>query len=147
MSFDRRKVWLVVALLAATALFVVGVTLERTRSHHEEATGTVASSEGGTEHAETEHSEGGSSGEASSTESNETVFGIDIESTLLMTVAVVLSLGPAALVWLRPEVPVLVALVVVGLLFTALDVVEVVRQTNESQAGLAVLASIVAFYT
>jgi hypothetical protein len=43
MYFDRLKVWLVVALLAATALFVVGVTLERTGSHHEEATGTVAS--------------------------------------------------------------------------------------------------------
>jgi hypothetical protein len=82
--------------------------------------------------------------EASSTDSNETVFGIDIESTLLVTVAVVLSLGLAALVWLRPEPPVLVALVVVGVLFTALDVVEVFHQTNESKAGLAILATIVA---
>ena len=82
---------------------------------------------------------------AHSQEEEEELFGIDLESTPLVVLAVVASLALAAAAWLRPRWALL--LVAVGaamLVFAALDVREVLHQIDENSTGLAVLAGLVA---
>jgi hypothetical protein len=124
-------------------LFAVGVAVE---SH--------ASGEKGAEHA-AEVGAAGEAGEAGGhTEiaashaegaTSESFFGIDYEATPFVALAVALSVGLAAGVWLRPDwAPWLAAVALAMLAFAALDVREVVHQLDESRGGLAILAGFVA---
>jgi hypothetical protein len=107
---------LVVLIVTATALFVVGVTLEPgggETGHHDEG-------------AEVAHAES-------------RPLGIDVEATPFVAVAAVASLALAAAGWLSPRRAALIA--VAMLAFAVLDAAEVFRQADR---GLAILAAVVA---
>jgi hypothetical protein len=150
---------LVACIVAATAALVVGVALERDARTHETLRTSgetapvrhAAQSGSGSEAGETgESSESGTvsgappRGERTREEPSERLLGVDPESTGVLAIAVVVSLALAALVW-RGAAPWLLALVaVVMAVFAALDIREVVHQIDESRAGLALLALLVA---
>lgn len=147
---DRLPVLAAALLVAATILFVVGTTIERSQASsgaHQE-TNTVERSAGeAAEHSEAEATEGEANaiGEASKEnpragESGEELFGINPESAGLTTVVALISLLLAALLVVRPSKGLLAAVAVVGLVFAALDAREVIHQANESNAGLLVMA-------
>ncbi len=115
-------------LLAATVLFVLGVALE---PHSEEARGEHAASEAGEAGPEPAGGE-------------ERVLGLDLESPLVVTVAVVASVGLALLAWSRPERRWLLAIAVVATAFAVVDVAEVLHQLDEDRMGLTLLAAAVA---
>ena len=127
-----RVRWLLSALLvAATALFVVGAAIE-SDSHAE----SVTSSESA------EHDEAAE--QAESAESSETVLGIDLESTPLVVVAVVISVALAAASWFTNRKLVLLVAALFAVAFAVLDIAEFAHQLEKSAAGLAVLAAIIA---
>ena len=148
----RARLPLVVAalLVAATILFVVGTTIERSQAtsrEHQEANPVEQSAREAAEHREAEATETeanttGEAGEeqASGGESGEELFGINPESAGLTAVVVLASLLLASLLVVRPGKGLLVAVAVVGLVFAALDAREAIHQANESNAGLLVLA-------
>ena len=150
----RLRVVLVALLVAATAAFVVGVSIERSQGeNHTEPTSAVVGEAG--ESGEVGHEEGAASGEeARANESGgshgeekgaETFLGIDYEAVPFIVLAAAFSLALAAAVWRRPASVPLLALVIVAMLaFTALDVREVVHQLDEGNGGLALLAGVVA---
>jgi len=138
-------------LIAATILFVVGTTMERSQIEtgaHREANTVERPAEEAGEHSEAEATEGeaqaakGTEQSASAGESGEQLFGINPESAGLTAVVAVLSLLLAALLVVRPGKGLLVTVVVVGLVFAALDAREVLHQANESNAGLLGMALI-----
>jgi len=149
---DRLPIVAAALLVAATILFVVGTTIERSQASTGEGQETTTverpAGEAG-EHNEAEATQGEATttaegtGEHSSTgESGKKLFGINPESAGLTTVVAVLSLLLAALLVVRPGKGLLVAVVVVGLVFAALDGREVLHQANETNTGLLVLALI-----
>jgi hypothetical protein len=130
-----RLRWTLVALLvASTALFTVGVVAER--SNHEPTSA----------HVEAAHEEGEATERTEQAETNETLFGIDLESTPLIVLAVILGLALAVLVatqfGTRPGVLTAIALVALG--WTVLDVGEIAHQLDESHTGIALIAIAVA---
>jgi hypothetical protein len=125
---SRSRAALPLVLLAATALFVLGVALE---PHTEEARGEHAESETGEEGTEPAGGE-------------EKVLGLDLESPLVVGIAVVASVGLALLAWSRPDRRWLVAIAVVAAGFALVDVAEVLHQLDEDRMGLALLAAAVA---
>ena len=135
---------LALLIVVATVLFVVGVSIEKgDEDEHAEPTGIeeaqvegVGKGEGEEAHAE-EVTEAG--------EEEESLLGINTESTGLIVLAVASSLLLAAAVWLRPKVGWLLGLVARAMVaFAALDVREAIHQADESESALAVLAVIVA---
>lgn len=150
----RLPVVLIALLVAATAAFVVGVTIERSRGEaHPEPASTVEGEAG--EAGEAGHKEGAESGEETRAEESpgahadeanaETFLGIDYEAVPFIVLAAAFSLALAAAVWLRPESVPLLALVVVAMVaFAALDAREVVHQLDEDNGGLALLAGVIA---
>lgn len=145
----RRPSRAIAALLAGAALlFVIGATLEAGEDTHagEPAAEATAHREPN-EAAETrgeavERVEGTESGAPEAGE--ERVLGIDVESPLLVTAAVVVSLLLAVLVWRRPDRRLLLVLAALAAAFAVLDVAEVIHQVDGDRAGLAVLAAIIA---
>jgi hypothetical protein len=140
---------LVALILASTAMFVVGVLLERHQTKHETVeTSAQREAEGGTasEAGESSDARAGNDSKGSAhVESSEKLLGVNPESTVLLAVAVVVSLLLAAAVWWRGGSPFVLGVVVVAMAaFAALDIREVVHQVNESRTGLAVLAAVVA---
>src|SRR5919107_4192514 len=149
---------LVVLIVAATAALVVGVALERGARTHEalRISGKAApvrhaaESGVGSEAGETgESTESGTvsgappRGERVREESSERLLGVDPESTVVLAIAIAVSLALAALVW-RGAAPWLLAIVaLVMVAFAALDVREVVHQIGESRTGLTLLALLV----
>ncbi len=94
---------------------------------------------------ETGHSEVGENPATHSAEvSSETLLGVNPEAPALVAVAVLLSLGFAALILTVRSRAIAVAIAATMLVFTALDIREVVHQVNESRTGLALLAAFVA---
>jgi hypothetical protein len=142
-----KRALLVALIVAATALFVVGTTIERNRGDEHPA--AEQSSESG-EQGEAAHSEEGEEGPASEPardegSESEEILGIDPESAGLVAVAAVASLLLAAAVWRSPDRKALLLLVAAAMLaFAALDIREVVHQVDENRGGLAVLAALVA---
>jgi hypothetical protein len=156
--------WTLVALLvASTALFAVGVIAERssTDTHPEPAATHAAESGSESGKPEDAHNESGESsatgsGEAGHKETSaesgaehaedERLLGIDVESTTLVILAVLAGLAFAALaasqIGLRRGF--LLAVVVIGVAWAALDVREVVHQLDESRTGVAAIAIAVA---
>jgi hypothetical protein len=159
MPRDAARRALVVLIVAATAVLVVGVALERHARTHEalrtsgEAAPVrhAAESGVGSEAGETgESTESGTvsgappRGERVHEESSERLLGVDPESTGVLLLAVAVSLLLAAAVW-RTGTPWLLVLVAVAMAaFAALDVREVVHQIGESRTGLTLLAALVA---
>jgi hypothetical protein len=139
-------------LVAATILFVVGTTIERSQANtatHQEANTVEQPAGEAAEHREAEATEGqanatteGTEQHRSAGESGEELLGINPESAGLTAVVAVLSLLLAALLVVRPGKGLLVTVVVVGPAFAALDAREVLHQANESNAGLLVMALI-----
>jgi hypothetical protein len=149
--------WLLPTLIVvATALFVIGVAIERNSGdvHAEEATPFVAEAQ----ESDTEHSEGeagpsedkdavaeAGSHDESEDSGEEELLGLDVESTPLVALAAAVSLALALAISLRPGwLPLLVLIVVAMALFAALDVREVFHQLDEDKTGLATLAALVA---
>lgn len=148
----RLPVMAAALLVAATILFVVGTTIERSQANtgaHQEANAVEQPAGEAAEHNEAEAAEGQANTAAegveqhrSTGESGEELLGINPESAGLTAVVAVVSLLLAALLVVRPGKGLLVTVVVVGLVFAALDVREVAHQANESNAGLLVMALI-----
>jgi hypothetical protein len=152
--------WLLPTLiLVATALFVTGVVIERNSEDKHADTGSPAAAasdesadEGGEADAEGEAAGGETDEHASEPATQESeeggedqLLGIDVESTPLVVLAALASIGLALAAWLRPNLAAVLALIAVVLVaFAALDVREVFHQLDEDKAGLAVLAALVA---
>lgn len=145
---------LVALLLVATVAFAIGAALEKSQHHTEAAVAAPVSSEttgegqsapavesGAGETAAQLQAETGGSGQTHS----EKLLGLDPEATALVVVAVSAPLLPAAAVWMRPDQTLLLLVVAAAMLvFAALDVREAVHQSDESNTGLLILASVIA---
>lgn len=120
---------------------------------------TESGGEGGTAHSEPSepapgetHAEGSATGEgesaaerASEGSTNEDLLGLDPESTPLVIAAIAGSLFLAFAVWMRPNAALLLVVVCLAMLFfAALDVREALHQSDESNGGLVIVASLVA---
>lgn len=127
------------AIVLATAGFALGIAVERAtvaEPHTETATHDEASEEG--------HEVGGGEAAPEAT-SDETVLGLNLESTPLVVAAVVGSLLLAGAVWVWPRSrPLLVVVALAMLAFAVLDIAEVAHQLDESRVGVATIAVIVA---
>ena len=145
---------LVGLIVVATALFVVGVAIERgsgEAGHHGAAVATPsgahdesAGEQAGREVAGAE-SKGEAAGSEAGGESELRPLGIDVEAWPFVVLAAVVSLALALGVWLRPGTRWLLALVAVAMLaFGVLDVREVFHQLDVDENGLAILAGGVA---
>jgi Flp pilus assembly protein TadB len=136
-----------VLLVAAAALLVVGILLERhtesgvehpivgatgeqQESHHESTEGT---------HAEPGTAPGNRGGEAA-----ERLTGISVESPAFVALGAIASVILAVAVWLRPNRPVVVIVVVFTAAALVLDVLEINHQIGADRIGLAALAGVIA---
>ena len=136
------------ALVVTAILFVIGTSIERSKSHNETA---AASS---TESASHTATESGASTEAgkdkatttshteSTTQHGEKLFGVDLESIPTIVLAAVTSVLLAMLVVWRRERAWLVVVVLFGLVFAVGDARELTHQLNEHRSGLAALAGV-----
>jgi hypothetical protein len=142
------RLLLAALMTAATALFVIGVSVERAQPDQHAGERAEQPRETGESHAET----GGEAEEArgstvtrDSHEEEPCILGIDPESTPLVVLATVGSLLLVAAVLRWPHAAALLALVALAMLaFAALDVREVIHQLDEDHAGVAILAAGVA---
>jgi hypothetical protein len=117
----QPRLLLVLLLVAATALFVVGVSVEKSSGDtHDESsaaatdqgsaaqTGDEHAGESGEERESGEPGEAGVAGEAGGGHAepaageDETLLGIDLEATGFVALAAAVSLALALAVWLRP---------------------------------------------
>jgi len=137
-----RLRWTLVALLVtSTALFAAGVIAERSDADtHAEPASVHTESVDQLEAAE--HREAGEE----QAETDETLFGIDVESTPLVVLAVIAGLALAAVVATRlgTRPGVLAAIAVAALAWAALDAREAFHQLDESHTDIAVVAIVVA---
>lgn len=140
--------WTLVALLvASTALFAVGASIERSDAdtHVEPAAAQNEAAEPERVHEDEgkAHSEP-ATGETES--EGEQVLGVDLESTPLIVLAVLAGLGLAALAASRfgRLGGVLLSIAAIALVWAILDVREVAHQLDESRDGLASIAMTVA---
>jgi hypothetical protein len=145
---SRLQLALATILPVATAVIAAGAIAERSDSHAEPA-GTQAheESEGATGEAGEETAGAGERRPAGDEAAHsEELLGVDTESAPLIALAVVAGLGLAAAAAssLGRRSGVLAAIVLVMLVWTALDVREVVHQLDESRTGIAVAAIIAA---
>lgn len=136
-----RVRWLIGALLlAASALFAIGIATEGGR--HDENVGAVESSahNEATEHNEaTVHNE-----QTEATESGETVLGINVESTPLVVLAVLASVVLAVATWRTDYKAVLLVTALVAAAFAVLDIAEFAHQVRASATTIAVIAAVIA---
>lgn len=147
----RHRGGLLAALiLAATVLFVVGVSIERSDGEHHAEGGQPAEiehhAEGESEGGEEDHDEATAVPRAETgEEGEETVLGIETESTALVALAAVGSLLLALSVWMRPDSgPLLVFVALATLAFAVLDIAEISHLLENGEGGLVVVASLVA---
>jgi hypothetical protein len=129
-------------LVAATVFFVWGALAERS-DHHDSPTATKTHQEEGSGETPAEHSAEGGASESSS---EYQPLGIDLESDALIVVAALVSLALAGLVAFRPSRPVFAGVVVLGVVFTAFEIAEVVHQADVDEAGLVALAALAAVF-
>jgi hypothetical protein len=136
----KNRALLVGLIVLATIGFVVGVSIEKSNEHHEPATATSVSEAG--------HAESGGEGRHSETGVGHSEFkplGINLESTPLIVLAALGSVVLAAAAWLRSRWLAALALTFLAMgVFAALDIAEVVHQSDVDETGLAVLAAFVA---
>lgn len=153
---ESRPARIAAALFLITAvLFVVGVSTEPD-SHDETTEARAQTSHSGPDRGEQAHDESAEEGEGAHDEATEageahdeegeeeTLLGLDLESPAAIALAAIVSAGLAAALLFRPLRPVALAGIVFGLLFAVLDIAEVAHQLDESRAGYAVLAIVIA---
>jgi hypothetical protein len=139
-----------VLLIVAAGLFVVGVTAEDDAdTHSDERTAQAGEHDEATESDEAIEAEAAerSTSEAEQAQADgddERLVGIDIESPVLVTAAVVASVLLAGLVWRRRDRRLLVVIAVFAAGFAVLDVAEVAHQLDEDHAWYALLAGLIA---
>jgi hypothetical protein len=139
----RRRRFIAVLLLLATAFFVWGTVAERSRHHEVHAESPSATSPSGGESGETQE---GRASEADSTENTESAefrpLGVNLETNALVVTAAIVSvlLAAAVIFWPRRGVFIAVGLVAAG--FTALEIVEVAHQITQHRPGLTTLAAL-----
>ncbi|MET0882688.1 MAG: hypothetical protein ABWZ13_00935 [Acidimicrobiales bacterium] len=143
-SGRARRVAAVLFVVSA-ALFVLGVvaeddphtepTSEPTAGQAGGAVGEVHEEGGKNQGAEADEGAGTGGEEPGHHESSaeDTVLGVDAESPLTVTLAVLVSVALAAGLWMTKHRWVAVAAVVVGVLFAAFDGAEVTHQLDESK--------------
>jgi hypothetical protein len=133
-----RLRWLLGSLLiAAAALFAIGVATEGD-SHHETGA-TVESGEHVEATEQTEHN-----GQVEASETSERVLGIDLESTPFVVLAVGISVVLAAATWRNDQKLILLVATVFAAAFAVLDVAELAHQVKQSATAIAVIAGIIA---
>ena len=152
MRFAVAPRFVLAGLLAtATLLFAVGVSAERSAAD-EHAKPAVRAEAGASGHAEeggearvTAPTDGGSQARPAA-EPEERVFSVDVESTPLILLAVLagLALSAAAASDLGRRREFLLAVGLIALAWTALDLREVVHLIDESRDGIAAIAIAVA---
>lgn len=124
-----RMRWLLGTLLiGAAALFALGVATEG--DAHDQ---TVASVEVG------EHNE-----RAEASETGEEILGVNLESTPLVVLAVIISVVLAAATWRSDRKLILLVTALFAAAFAALDVAELSHQIQESAVVIAIIAGILA---
>lgn len=142
---------LVALIVLATVGFVIGTSVERHQSQHESA--ATLKSEGrapaahveGRETPAAHAAEGGPSGRATDRHPELKPLGVNVEAVPFVVLAAVASLLLAILAWARPRWLVgLLAVAATMLVFSVLDVREVVHQSDEGRTGLAALAALIA---
>jgi uncharacterized membrane protein AbrB (regulator of aidB expression) len=118
---------LVALLVVSTGLFAIGAVAERSHGAQSRAA---------------EAREAHPEDVASDVDERETVLGVDPESTALVVLAVLAGLGLAALTLTRfGRLPgFLLAVALIALAWSALDVREVIHQIDESRTGIAIVA-------
>ena len=133
-----RLRWLLGTLLiAAAALFAVGIATEG--DTHHEPVAIVESGEHNEANERVEHNE-----QTGVPETGERILGINLESTPLVALAVAISAALAAATWRRDRKPVLLVAALFAATFTALDFAEISHQIRQSSAMIAVIAAIIA---
>jgi hypothetical protein len=139
MTAVRRWLPAVLALLlvAAAALLVVGVSLER---GDRDAAAATRSGEVGPDESTGEGEAAGHTGAAAA----EAPLGLPLESTGAVAALVVGSLALAAAVWRRPVRLVLGVVAAFAIVAGVLDVTEASHQLDDSHTGLAALAGAIA---
>jgi hypothetical protein len=139
--------WLLPSLIvAATALFVIGVAIERNSEnrHSEAGPGEIAHSEAGEASGETNEHAAEPATTKAAEGGEDRVLGLDAEATPLVAMTAAVSLALALAAW-RSRAAVVLALIAVAIaVFAAFDIREVFHQLDESKAGLAALAVLVA---
>lgn len=153
---DHWVRWFVALWLAATALFVIGVAVERSQGHREAGGQPGAPTAEPSNHTDDEGDEpageevghgtdeGGEAGESSDESTDESVFGVDPESTPAVTAVVLVSLLLAWVAWRWTAAWSLLIGAAFCVAALAFDVREIVHQANEGRTTVAVLAAAVA---
>jgi hypothetical protein len=144
-----------VLLIVAAGLFVVGVNSENDNDvHNDESNAETDAADGHDEATESAKAIAAEAEERSTSEAEaadeeaeedeERVLGNDVESPVLVTTAVVISLLIAGLVWRRSDRRLFIIVAVFGAGFAVLDVAEVAHELDEDNTGLALLAGAIA---
>jgi hypothetical protein len=145
MLLARWKALLVVGLLVSAALFVIGVTIERSGDTHTEPAPTVEThAEGGPEepHATEGAGVGASVGEGTDA-ADAKVLGLDLEAPVFVALAVLVSVVLAAAVWWRGTRTVLALVLLFGIAFAILDITEVIHQNDVGRTSVMLVAAAV----
>lgn len=149
-----RRSLLAGIIVVATVLFVVGVSIERSERHHDEGAsaadveageGEASEASEGATHEEGKPSETAEGSDHEEKGEGERVLGLDLESTPFIVLAALVSLALALAAWLRPGSAGLLGLIALAMLaFAVFDIAEIGHQIEESEAGLVVIAALVA---
>lgn len=148
--------WLLSSLLiAGAALFAIGVTSERSGEDNHGSSESVAEvnseqaneagageavGEGAGDNEAAEGSAESAEGPKESEESEEGLFGVNVESPVFVVFGVAASLALAVLTWRSNARRLLIVTGLFAAVFAVLDVAEAVRKFNDSRTGIAVLA-------
>ena len=137
-----RLRWLLSALLIVGAvLFTVGIAAEHAADDHVEP-GAIHTEEG---EAAGEHTDEEARAEPAHDESSEErVLGMNLESPFIIGLGIAVSVVLAVLTWRSNLRLVLLTAVGFAALFVVFDIAELVHQIDQSRAGVAVLAAVVA---
>ncbi|MBA3288972.1 MAG: hypothetical protein H0U21_13305 [Acidimicrobiia bacterium] len=134
-----RLRWLLGTLLiVAAALFAIGVATEGDNQHD-----VVASVESGEHNEATEQAEQNERAEVDEF-GGEAILGINLESTPLVVLAVIISLALAAATWRSDHRLILLVTALFAAAFAVLDVAELSHQIKESATTIAAIAAIIA---
>jgi Flp pilus assembly protein TadB len=144
----RLRVAVAVLLVAATALLIVGILLERhTESGAEHPVVAATGEQQESQHDESTegaHAETGTAPGTRGMEAAERLTGISVESPAIVALGAVASLALAVAVWLRPNRAVIVIVVAFTAAALVLDVLEINHQIGADRIGLAALAGVIA---
>jgi hypothetical protein len=138
-----------VLLVAAAALLILGVVLER---HTESGSDSGHPGVAATGEQQESHHDGSTEGAHAETgvsphgggEAAERLTGISVESPLIVALGAVASIALAGAVWLRPNGPVVAVVLVFTAAALVLDVLEISSQLGADRIGLAALAAVIA---